>query len=77
MDIKKQTPVYRFNLKEKRKEKGLLQAELAKLTDIGIASVRRYENGKRLPDVLTAHRLAQALGCKIEDFIVEVTTEEE
>lgn len=47
-------------LRQIRKEKGLTQAEVAKLLSIGESTVSFYESGKRQPDYETLVRLSEA-----------------
>lgn len=60
------------NLKALRLSKSLSQAEIARKADIAIASYIKYENGALNINnlkVMSAFRLAQALDCKIEEFL--------
>ena len=52
-------------LKKIREERGMTQEEVAKSSHIALRSYQYYEKGKRIPDVYTAIRIADAL--KIED----------
>jgi transcriptional regulator with XRE-family HTH domain len=54
------------NLKEYRRRAGLTQAQVAARTGIAEATVNRYENEKRYPDVLTALKIADVL--KVKDL---------
>ncbi len=55
-------------LKKKRKEKGLMQTEVAKKVGISIMSYQRYESGKRVPDAIHAILIAQALNSTVEEL---------
>ncbi len=44
-----------------RKERGLNQKQLAKKLDVSVDSVRRWEQGKRSPDVEMLRNIAQVL----------------
>ncbi len=55
-------------LKEKRKEKGLSQVEVAKKAKISERTYQRYESGERLPDVLTALIIADILNSAVEEL---------
>lgn len=48
-------------LKEYRRKAGLTQEQTAEAVGINVLSYRRYEYGKRYPDVLTAIRIADVL----------------
>lgn len=54
------------NLKEFRRRAGLTQAQVAERTGLAEATVNRYENEKRYPDVLTALKIADVL--KVKDL---------
>lgn len=56
------------NLKLLRLERGLTQSELAEMLNITVPYLSKIENEKKLPNVLLAIRLANALDCKVEDI---------
>ena len=58
------------NIKKIRKEKGLTQKELGKISGINEAQIRRYELGGKNsnPKVETIKKIADALGVKIIDL---------
>lgn len=47
------------NLRKAREEKGLTQAEVAKLLDISASTIGMYEQGRRDPDTDTLKKLAE------------------
>lgn len=53
-------------LKQKRKEKGLTQSEIAEKAKISILAYQRYEYGERVPNAYTAQLIAQALQTTVE-----------
>lgn len=60
------------NLKRLRTEKGLTQAQLAESAGTIQRMIQKYESGERdlqKAQVQTVHKMAQALGCSIEDII--------
>ena len=57
-------------LKQRRKEKGLKQSELAKLCDISPITISRYENNVFIPKLEHLEKIAAALGCSPYAFDV-------
>lgn len=55
-------------LKALREAKGLTQRELAGRCGIDYSSLSMYESGKRIPNMKTIAKLANALGCRISDL---------
>jgi transcriptional regulator with XRE-family HTH domain len=58
-----------YNLKKIRKDKGLTQDKLSEITKISIASIQRYELGKRQPNIQTVNKFAEALGVTINTLL--------
>lgn len=58
-----------LKIREVRKARKFTQAELAKCTGISAVCISRYERGKRKLDVEDAKRIADALGCKLDDLV--------
>jgi len=59
-------------LQDKRKASGMSQSELAKAAEMSVRTLQALEVGARNIDkvsVLTALKLARALGCSIEDIL--------
>jgi len=54
-----------------RKDRGLSQVELAERTGLAQPSISDMELGKNWPHYSTLRRVADALGCKVEEFFVE------
>ena len=62
-----------MSLKDKRKEAGYKQRELSEITGISVRTLQHLERNYRLPDkaqLETLCKLAIALNCPIDDFIV-------
>lgn len=58
------------NVREKRMEKGLTQSELAKKSGVPVRTIQDWEYGvKPATNVYQIHKVAKALGCKIEHII--------
>lgn len=49
--------------------KGMTQAVLAEKVGISSAAIAQYELGTKSPSVVTAERIASALGLKIEKLL--------
>ena len=58
-------------IKSMREKKGLCQGELAAQTYTTQTMISYVESGKRLPSLTLAYLIARALGCTIDDLIVD------
>ena len=61
-------------LKEKREAAGMSQSALAEQTGISVRVIQNYEQGTRQLNgarAITVKRIANALGCQMEDLIEE------
>ena len=54
-----------------RNQRGLSGQELADLMKVSRQTVYRWEQGDRMPDILTLSRLVRVLGVRIEDLLGE------
>ena len=61
-------PLLKTRIHELRKEKGLQQAELAKLVGVRRETVGNLENGKYNPSLKLAMDIANVLGKPLEDI---------
>lgn len=64
--------MYQSNLKRKREEKGISQAELSKKSGINLRTIQNYEQGfKNINNgkVISIIALSEALDCSIYDII--------
>ena len=57
------------NLKKIRKSKRLTQEKLSEITQISMASIQRYESGKRQPNIQTINKIAEALGVPVSEIL--------
>lgn len=60
------------NLKRLRTEKGLTQSQLAESVGTTQVMIHKYESGERdlqKTQVQTVYKMAQVLGCSVEDII--------
>ena len=55
-------------LREWRKYRQMTQAQLAEVARLSQGAIASIELGKRIPNMDTARRLAQALSCDIDDL---------
>jgi transcriptional regulator with XRE-family HTH domain len=55
-------------IRELRRARGLTQQQLAHLVDVTVTAVSMWETGVRTPYLETASRLADVLGCTIDDI---------
>lgn len=58
--------LYRSKLDDLRTRKGLTVSELAEQAGITLAAMSRIINGHTHPYQRTQHRIARALGCRVE-----------
>lgn len=56
-------------IEEMRTARGMSRKALAAAARIDESSIYRYERYGRQPDLLTAFRIANALGCRIEALV--------
>lgn len=56
------------NLRSYRKAAGLTQFQLAQRCGTTYVSINRYEAGVRIPKIIVARKIAQALNCQVEDI---------
>jgi transcriptional regulator with XRE-family HTH domain len=62
------------NLAKYRKQRGLTQEELVKLSGVGISQIRRYEADKSTPSLDATIKLVKALGVSIDEMVFDKTT---
>ena len=55
-------------LRVKRAEANMSQEELAKRSGVSVDAIRSYERQMSLPQLETAYKLAEALGCTVNDL---------
>lgn len=56
-------------IKQLRKEKGLLQEDLANLIGLKVGTISKYEQGDRTPGINQLVVIAEALGCTTNDIL--------
>ena len=56
-----------------RVERNLSQKELAEKVGLSQVNVSRYEKGQRKLEIQTAARIAEALGCTVDELITKET----
>lgn len=56
------------NLKTKRKELGLTQAEMARHLGITQTAYGKYELGKRFPRIQILRKMSKFFGCSIDEL---------
>ena len=56
------------NLEELRKSAGLTQQQLSKSAEVSRKSINAIENGIYVPSTVLALKIAETLGCKVEDL---------
>ena len=56
------------NLEEHRKSAGLTQQQLSESAEVSRKSINAIENGIYVPSSVLALKIAETLGCKVEDL---------
>jgi putative transcriptional regulator len=56
------------NLEKLRKNAGLTQKELSERANVSRKSINAVENGIYVPSTVLALKIAESLGCKVEDL---------
>ena len=59
---------YTNSLRERREVAGLSQIELVVKSGVGLSTINKLENHPLPTGLLTAQRLAAALGCQVADL---------
>ncbi len=62
------------NLVKFRKEKGLTQEELVRISGVAISQIRRYETDKSKPSLDAITKLVKALGVSIDEMVFNKAT---
>jgi transcriptional regulator with XRE-family HTH domain len=62
------------NLAKIRKQRGLTQEELVKISGVGISQIRRYEADKSTPSLDAVIKLVKAIGVSIDEMVFDKTT---
>ena len=62
------------NLAKFRKEKGLTQEELVRISGVAISQIRRYETNKSTPSLDAITKLVKALGVSIDEMVFAKST---
>ncbi len=56
------------NLEAARKSAGLTQRQLSELAEVSRKSINAIENGVYVPSTVLALKIAETLGCRVEDL---------
>lgn len=57
------------SIKDIRKRLNMTQKQLSVRTGISQVNLSRYESGKRSPKISMAFKIAEALGCTVDELI--------
>ena len=57
-----------INLEFARKSAGLTQQQLSELAEVSRKSINAIENGVYVPSTVLALKIAETLGCSVEDL---------
>ena len=58
-----------MRIRDKRTEAGLTQRELAEKAGIARELIARAETGTSVPDISTLIKIADALGCQLDELV--------
>lgn len=58
-------------LREIRKHRGITQVQLAEIIGVEQSTISQWETGRSQPSLKIAVKIANALGCKVDDLIKE------
>ena len=64
-----------MRIKELREAKGMSKTELARAMDVDLAAVHRWETGTAMPLAAKLPKLADLLGCSIDELFAPEDTE--
>ena len=56
------------NLEAARKSAGITQQQLSELAEVSRKSINAIENGVYVPSTVLALKIAETLGCRVEDL---------
>ncbi|MDO5116551.1 MAG: helix-turn-helix transcriptional regulator [Synergistaceae bacterium] len=58
-----------MNLRNIRQNRGLKVSDLASIMEVDSTTITRWETGTRVPDVNTALKIAEILGCTLDELL--------
>ena len=70
MKIFERRKILKNRIEEIRKERDILQEELAKAMSVSRQTIGSLENGRYNPSILLAHRIAKYFGMTIEEVFI-------
>lgn len=56
----------------RRKNNRMTQNELFEKTGIDVTTISAYENNRKIPNIITAWKIAKALNCQVDDLYEEI-----
>lgn len=65
----------KLRIRDLRKEKRMTQATLAEAAGVNRITIAKYETGRINPTLESAHKIASALGCTVDDLLKDIVTE--
>lgn len=57
------------NIKTKRIAKSFTQLELANLVGVSQVAIAKFENGSKIPNLVTGYHIAKALECSLDELV--------
>lgn len=65
------------NIKHRRMERGLSQAEMAQRIGVGQSMVAQIERGTKIPSMVLGMEIAKTLGCQMDELMEDSGKERE
>ena len=62
----------RLRIRDLRKDKGMTQSALATAAGINRITIAKYETGRIKPTLESAHKIASALDCTVDDLLKDM-----
>lgn len=58
-----------IRLRKLMRRRGIIQSELSEMIGVSVTSLSSYMNGRSVPSIYVAEKMAEALGCSVNDLL--------